>query len=203
MLRIRKMCYYAGICVMLFVCGGCGASGKEELQEITEEQLEEPEKDRKEAEEKMQPEEEKEKTDTVQFVHVCGAVKKPGVYKMPAGSRIYEALEAAGGIREDADGNALNLAEILEDGQRVCVPTKEESASANPQDSSGQPGKININTAAMEQLMTLTGIGEAKAQSIIRYREEHGKFRSIEELMNIEGIKSGVFHKIKEQIAVK
>ena len=139
------------------------------------------------------------------YVHVCGAVKSPGVYRLREGSRLYEAVEAAGGLTEDASGESLNQAAIAEDGQQIYILSKEETA-ANPGNSGGaqtaeeDDGKININTANKEQLMTLSGIGETKADSIIQYREEHGGFQNIEEIMEIDGIKEGVFQKISDQI---
>ena len=106
----------------------------------------------------------------------------------------------------EASEEALNQASMAEDGQQIYVPTKEESASVDSglgaQMTEADDGKININTADKEQLMTLTGIGEAKAELIIQYREEHGGFQSIEELMEIDGIKEGVFQKISGQIKI-
>ncbi|RGT73602.1 ComEA family DNA-binding protein [Ruminococcus sp. AF18-22] len=153
--------------------------------------------------------------DTV-FVYVCGAVVSPGVYELDSGARVYEALEAAGGMKEEAAQEILNQAGKIEDGGRIYVPTKEEAAEGlleNAADSDGvvegtagsdnsEQGKINMNTAGLEELKTLSGIGDAKAQSIIRYREENGEFQTIEEVMNVEGIKEGVFNKIKDKITV-
>ena len=147
------------------------------------------------------------------YVHVCGAVNAPGVYELRADARIYEALEAAGGMTEDAAADWINQAEALSDGERIYVPTQEEaeesaqSVSGQWADPNGNAGgsasdKININTAAKEELMTLSGIGASKAESILKYRQEHGGFQSIEELKKIEGIKDGVFNKIKDDITV-
>lgn len=144
------------------------------------------------------------------YVYVCGAVVCPGVYQLPAGSRIYEAILMAGGLREDACEDSINQAMQAEDGQMIKVLTKEEAEWSGTQTvSKGQSGgekdsdgRININTADMDTLMTLPGIGEAKAMSIISYREEQGGFSSIEELMNITGIKEGVYSEIKDNITV-
>ena len=168
-----------------------------ELTEITEDALSEPESASKE-----EPEEVFEEL----CVHVCGAVKVPGVYRLPAGSRLYEAIQLAGGMTEEASEEALNQAALVEDGQQIYIPTKEEVSSPGNglagQSPEADDGKININTADKEQLMTLTGIGDAKAELIIQYREEHGGFQSIEELMEIDGIKEGVFQKISGQIKI-
>lgn len=141
-----------------------------------------------------------------------GAVCTPGVYELPEGSRLFEALERAGGMTEAADQSFLNQAELLTDGVQIQVPTKEEVASgiAAEANTSGAPGesgktsqgKVNLNTATKEELMTLPGIGEAKADSILTYRESAGGFQSIEQIKEIEGIKDGVFEKIKERITV-
>lgn len=140
-------------------------------------------------------------------VHVCGAVHNPGVYELPGSARIVDAMEAAGGLLEEADSTYLNQAHILTDEEQIYVPTTEEVESgtlrqAPSADLSGQDSKININTASKEDLMTLPGIGTSKAESIILYRTENGPFSSVEDLMQITGIKEGVFQKIKAYITV-
>ena len=139
-------------------------------------------------------------------VYICGAVHEPGVYELPEGSRVHEALDMAGGMTEEAAAYALNLARIAVDGEQIYVPDAEEiqgqSILSGSAGGLGYEKKVNINTASMEELMTLTGIGEAKAESIIRYREENGGFQSIEDLMEIGGIKEGVFEKIKDDITI-
>lgn len=119
------------------------------------------------------------------YVYVCGAVATPGVYEVSANSRIYEAVEQAGGMLDTAKTEAVNLAEPLTDGQMIRIPfqgeetaTQEEAAAQN----SGirSDGKVNINTASAEELMTLKGIGQTRAEQIIAYREKHGAFASIE-----------------------
>ena len=136
------------------------------------------------------------------FVHVCGEVVHPGVYELKAGSRVYEAVKAAGGMSENAAQNFLNQAEILEDGQQIYVPSEEEISDTDSENGRTDDCKVNLNQASKEQLMTLPGVGEAKADAIIRYRSEKGDFRSIEEIMEIEGIKEGVFKKIEDWITV-
>lgn len=139
----------------------------------------------------------------VLYVHVCGAVRNPGVYKMQEGQRVFEAVEAAGGFSEEADESWLNLAELVSDGMKVEVLTRQQAEEWQVSgQESGKKTKINLNLATKEQLMTLRGIGEARAEDIIRYRTEHGKFEKIEDIMQISGIKESAFEKIKEDITV-
>lgn len=144
------------------------------------------------------------------YVQVSGAVAQPGVYQLPEGSRIFEVIELAGGVTEDADVTSVNQAQLLSDGQLIYMyAVGEEGAEGAATEAAGEKtpetendDRVNINTATAEQLMTLPGIGQSKAESIISFREEHGAFCSVEEIMNIEGIKEGVFSKIKDRIKV-
>lgn len=146
------------------------------------------------------------------YVHICGAVKKPGVYKVRAGARIYDLIKQSGGLRKNAAGDYINQAQKVTDGQRIYIPMKkevdklaagelvqenQENTQANKEEASGL---ININTASAEELMTLPGIGQTKADSIIEYRKTNGSFKAIDELMNITGIKEGVFNRISSYI---
>lgn len=134
-------------------------------------------------------------------VYVCGNVVSPGVYEIASGMRVADAIELAGGVLEEADETVLNLADYVTDGQRIYVPNKEEAAAGNyEQDADG--GLVNINTAGINELTTLPGIGQSRAESIISYRENNGKFQSIEDIMNISGIKQAAFSKIKDYICV-
>lgn len=147
-------------------------------------------------------------------VHVCGAVEQPGVYELPPGSRIYQAIDLAGGMNTDADPDFLNQADYVFDGEKIYVPTREETEQmdtrlTNEQNGnrqkageSGASGLVNLNTASEEQLCTLPGIGSSKARSIIAYREEHGSFERIAGIMDVAGIKDGLFQKIKAYITV-
>lgn len=141
-------------------------------------------------------------------VYICGAVNNPGVYEFSIDERVTHAIERAGGFASNADMQFINLAQLLKDGEKIYIPTEVEvqegynlgfSSQASGVDSSG---KININTATKEQLMTLTGVGEAKALSIISYRDTNGSFSAIEDVMKISGIKDAVFNTIKDYITV-
>jgi len=182
-------------------------------------------------------------------VYICGAVNRPGIYSLPDGSRVYQAVEAAGGLTEEADSRYLNQAQRLLDGEQITVYTSEETealglgpgsgplaedgnlpagtgSSGNGTGSSGSgsgataggsgitasgaagsgntgnASKVNLNTADRDTLMTLPGIGEAKADAILSYRETNGGFSSIEDIQNIPGIKEKAFAKIKDLITV-
>ena len=163
------------------------------------------------------------------YVDVSGAVVSPGVYCLDAGSRIFQAIEAAGGCTAEAAPVWLNQAAELSDGQKVYVPTVREAEDAavgngaggnvgnlwdlgtqsavtgqisEDADQGAGTGKVNINTADKELLTTLPGVGSSKADAILAYRQEQGGFSSIEEIMNVEGIKEGVFARIKDRISV-
>lgn len=138
------------------------------------------------------------------FVHVCGEVKKAGVYELKEGSRICDAIIAAGGFKKTANQTFLNQAQVLSDGEQVVVPMKEEAGQSvqKMEEMSGSQNtqKVSINHATCEELMTLPGIGESKANSIIKYREENGGFQTLEDLKKIQGIKDGVYSKIVDYI---
>ncbi len=140
------------------------------------------------------------------YVHICGAVSKPGVYCVQEGSRLYEVILLAGGMTQDAADMAVNQAQEVSDGMQIYIPTKEEVQDGRGYilsvEEADSDGRVNINTADLEQLCTLPGIGETRAKAILAYREEHGVFRSVEELMNVSGIKAGVYEKIKELVRI-
>lgn len=161
------------------------------------------------------------------YVDVCGAVANPGVFQLAAGSRVFQAIEAAGGYLPEAVQNCVNRAGVLTDGQQLYILTQEEmerqgldpaemagasdgqmNGSAGTGQNAGltvqaqQDNRININTADEAQLTTLTGIGATRAQAIISYRQENGPFAVIEDIMNVQGIKEGTFAKIKDEIVV-
>ena len=136
-------------------------------------------------------------------VYVCGAVADPGVYELPLESRVYEAVRLAGGMTAKAAQTAVNQAELLVDGQMIEIPTEEEMQAHAVAAKEQTDGRVNINTAGMEELKTLPGIGDSKARSIIAYREKNGAFAAIEDIKKIEGIKDGVFAKLADCIKVE
>lgn len=182
------------------------------------------------------PAQEKHASGGLLYVHVCGAVELPGVYELSAGSRVYEAVQAAGGFTGDADQNYVNQAQILTDGVKLVIPTREEAAAdadakkgQEPDDgeavrerdgtalqigiveddgTAGQEAaepadaKININTATQKELCNIPGVGETRAAAIISYRESHGGFTKPEDIMKVNGIKEGMYEKIKDSISV-
>lgn len=146
------------------------------------------------------------------YVYVCGEVRDPGVYRMKEGQRIYEAVELAGGFTDEAVETYLNLAEPVCDGMKIMVPDQEQAEAvptgtgenAGGIDTARQEasGKVDLNTATAAELMTLRGIGEARAADIIAYRSQHGSFGTIEEIMKVPGIKEAAFEKIKNDIFI-
>lgn len=139
------------------------------------------------------------------YVHIVGAVKKPGVYIFRHNPRVIEVVDKAGGFTKDAVVSMINQAEVVEDGTQITIASSKDNKKKEKSQNKGtdaNSGKVNLNRASKEELMTLTGIGEAKAVAIIAYREANGRFQKIEDLMNITGIKEGVFEKIQSQICV-
>jgi competence protein ComEA len=139
------------------------------------------------------------------IVHVAGAVRAPGVYRLPARSRVVDAVRRAGGARRRADLSALNLAAKLEDGRQVVVPLRPRTgapAAAAGGAATAPAGPIDINTATAEQLDELDGIGPGMAGSILEYREEHGGFGSIEELGQVPGIGEKRLAALREKVRV-
>ena len=147
-------------------------------------------------------------------VYVCGAVNQPGIYTLNAGSRLYEAIALAGGFSAEAAPAYHNLARSISDGERIYIlSAKELELLTVEQQTHGENGEenpfmegnslINLNTATAEQLMTLSGIGEAKAKAILEYRKKVGQFTDIEEIKNVSGIGEAMFERIKDKIIVK
>lgn len=136
---------------------------------------------------------------SILYVEVCGCVNIPGVYEVTEGTRVYQVIEMAGGLREDANSKSINKAESVADGQQIYIPAKDEVIA--PAEDTGTE-LVNINKASMDELMTLPGIGQSKAEAIISYRESGGRFETIEDIMNVSGIKDAAFNKIKELICV-
>ena len=152
----------------------------------------------------VQPDSTKDDSNTGIYVHICGAVINPGVYQVPAGTRVYQALELAGGSSNDAYLSGINLADKLADGQKVYIPAEGENAEGILSTDSGgvQSVMVNINTASEAELMTLPGIGQSRAKDIINYRVKNGFFESIDDIMKVSGIKEAAFEKIKDLIKV-
>jgi competence protein ComEA len=148
------------------------------------------------------------------YVDIGGEVKNPGVYIFDEEPRLVDVIQKAGGLTKKADSSSINQAQIVPDGTQITIAGKNKSKKAKTaadESSSGDSAngvsassaqKININTASKEQLTTLSGIGESRAKQIVAYREENGNFGKIEDIMNVSGIKEGIFNKIKDDITV-
>lgn len=220
--------------------GDAAGTGSERMQEQAGQGQTQSGSSQQAGQGQTQPESGQQASDgTVIWVHVCGAVRKAGVYELPAGSRVYEAVQEAGGFAADADESYVNQAQRLSDGAKLVIPTVEQVkeaavdsrtdagqigiveqagvqqdgygvSDAGTGDGAGQTdpvsvaadGRININTASEAQLCEIPGIGATRAAAIAAYRQEHGGFSSIEEIMNVSGIKEGTYAKIKDRITV-
>lgn len=222
-----KKIIFVILCMLMCVCQGCS---DEEVMEIISEEADKEENADDSIEEVSDAlADNTEKTENIEtndsqsfVVYVSGYVNNPGVYELSAGSRVIDAIDAAGGYSKKAYDNYLNLASLIADGQMIYVPSEEEIESGSFErgvasgadgsgaggvtggngggNSSGSGALVNINQASKEELMTLPGIGESKADKIIAYREENGRFSTPEGIMEISGIKDGLYNKIKDKI---
>lgn len=134
------------------------------------------------------------------YIHLCGAIKNPDVYVVDEGARLFEIIAMAGGLKEDAAEGSVNLARKVVDGEQIYVPFIGEELLSPV--SNGVQGKVSLNQGTKEQLMTLTGIGEVRANAIINHRTQEGPFLKIEDIMLVEGIKEAMFEKIKDDIGL-
>lgn len=193
---------------VLFVCLiiGMGLFGmsrqEEEVEEVASSLMETT----------ILPQEVEDKTtvSTVIYVDVKGEVHHPGVYQMKAENRVKDLIEAAGGFTPSSDDQKMNLAQLLEDQMVIVVPKKGEEvnselaqAPAPHKKEVGKEGKVNINTATVEELKTLKGIGEKKAEAIIEYRKQNGSFKNKEELMKVRGIGKKLYESFQERVIVQ
>ena len=145
--------------------------------------------------------------EAVIFVDIKGAVNNPGVYQMKSGDRVKDALDAAGGLTDEADSQKVNLAQRVEDQMVIIVPKVGEEATEIPvggtSKEAAKDGKVNINTATVEELKTLKGVGEKKAEAIIEYRKKNGSFQTKEDLMKVRGIGKKLFESFQERIVTQ
>lgn len=175
---------------MVFMLWGCGSNAAVEFQTDSLEY----EADGADSIESQSP---ATASEAVIYVDVCGEVNRPGVYRLSEQSRVCDAISAAGGFTDEAATASINQARLLSDGEQLVVPSSETAEQTELSD-----GLVNINTADVSELCTLPGIGEVKAADIVAYRQEHGSFQSIEELMQVPGIKEGLFQTLKDKIKI-
>lgn len=138
-------------------------------------------------------------------VDVKGAVKSPGIYDLPVGSRVNDAVQKAGGLTDNADSKSINLAQKISDEALVYVPTKEEAANQESHSNatgSKKGSKVNLNKASLEELKQVKGLGAKRAQDIIDHRDSNGKFKSVDELKKVSGIGAKTIEKLKEYVTV-
>ncbi len=147
------------------------------------------------------------KAPTIAVIDIKGAVKKPGIYRLPAPVRLYQLLQAAGGTLDEADLKRINQAKVINDGSMVYIPKQGEQipTEATPilTQSETTKDKLNINTATLDELVNLEGLGPSKANAVIQYRGEHGGFKSVEELLNVPGIGQRTLSRIKDKVYVE
>ncbi|MGN1301448.1 MAG: helix-hairpin-helix domain-containing protein [Clostridia bacterium] len=147
------------------------------------------------------------------ILHITGEVNSPGIIEIEEGARLADAIEAAGGLTENADINKINLAYVVKDGQKINIPNVNSVDTSSYitdnigeniiiEDINSNTNLVNINTATQTELETLTGIGPSTALKIIKYREENGKFKTIEDIKNVSGIGDSKFEAIKDEICV-
>lgn len=218
----KKQKIIIGIVIVIVAIVAIYYSYKQENNFLEETENLEIENQAKEGAEESEETTEKEKI----IVHISGAVQNEGIVELESGSRVADAIEKAGGLKENAYMDEINLAYQLEDGEKIHIPTIEEqkekenqeskvenesatgsdgttSRSSNSSINNGSQTKININTATEEELDTLPGIGPSTAAKILDYRKEKGKFKTIEEIKEVSGIGESKYEKIKDKITVK
>ncbi len=191
---IQKLIIFSLAFGLIFIClTGCEAKEEEfllaessEIEVTQEDYIQETSKETKDC-----------------YVFICGQILNPGVYCVSSDSRICDVIDMAGGCLETADICAVNQAALVTDGSQIYIPAVGECEAEGAGSTIWKDSRINLNQATKEELMTLPGIGETKAEQILEYRENHGSFSSIDELMNISGIKEGVFQKIQDYIRVE
>ncbi len=195
--------------IIVIIIGVVGYYLYTNFQQISYENLEDDEFEEEIIENKI-VEEEVEKI----VVHIAGAVRKEGIVELNDGARIVDAINEAGGLDENADLTKVNLAFIISDGQKIYIPFIGEEAEIsteggenviqdNNNEGSSNNSLININTANLSQLLELPGVGNSTAQKILDYRNENGKFKSIDDIKNVSGIGDSKFNNIKNYITVK
>lgn len=207
--------------MFLLICCLWVSSCKQEEVVIEQPSLEKSEKeetDKADGKEEKSSQESKPEAETI-WVDVSGAVNRPGVYELQKEARVFEAVKAVGGFSKEADTGWLNQAALLVDGEKIQVYTLEETSQMkeqgivqekqqketadSPVQSTGGNGRVNINTADVTGLQEIPGIGQVRAQAIADYREENGKFQSIEEIQEVPGIKGKTFEKIQNYITIE
>lgn len=196
--KIKQVIYLLGFCVFLM---GCDANQSLSLEEALLQSGQEvlSQEAKVETEKVVVHEQNEQKV----VVYVCGCVNAPGVYELVANNRIVAAIEAAGGFTLNAATEAINLAEPLQDGMQIYVPSMEEVKEASLLKERAENGLVNINKATEEELCTLPGIGDSKAISIVKHREEHGLFQRKEDIRNVSGIGDGLYAQIEDKIYIE
>lgn len=194
--------YYISICVMLCLfMAGCGTDEPQLIMDSEETVIDEKTDEADEVYEVVQ---------VKVYVHMTGEVVNPGLYELADDSRLYDAVMLAGGFTENADTEYANLAEVLVDGKQYQIYSKDEVLNMSIQGSGENAeahytgdGLLDINEATNTELMTISGIGQSKADAIVEYRQQNGRFDKTEDIMNVSGIGEGLYQRIKDSITVR
>lgn len=194
--------YYISICVMLCLfMAGCGTDEPQLIMDSEETVIDEKTDETDEVYEVVQAK---------VYVHMTGEVVNPGLYELADDSRLYDAVMLAGGFTENADTEYANLAEVLVDGKQYQIYSKDEVLNMSIQGSGESAeahytgdGLLDINEATNTELMTISGIGQSKADAIVEYRQQNGRFDKTEDIMNVSGIGEGLYQRIKDSITVR
>ncbi len=205
-----KLLKAAGICAIMIVITACTEQNELSYQKLSETEEAEGLTSKQPWDEEMNEEELSEgqdKNSSIRqsrecYVYVCGEVNRPGVYTFPEGSRVFEVIDAAEGYTEYAAENHINQAEKIVDGMKLVVPSIEEAQQLEAEADRKKSKLVDINIADKDELMTLPGIGEGRAEAILAYREQNGGFKTPEDLLKVDGIKQGIYDKLKAFIIV-
>lgn len=197
--RIRNMLF---TCLPMLLLLSCGAAGQGDSLTLLLAEESGQNRGQEDGGEQAVCESAEEALGKTAFVHICGEVELPGVYEVAQDARICDVLLLAGGFTPEAATDAVNMAQQVKDGMQVVIPSVQEAKRLAAEQEAEADGRVELNTATAAQLCTLPGIGESRAAAILAYREEHGGFSAAEELMQVSGIKQGMFEKLKELVYV-
>lgn len=193
---IKKLWIMLAVIGCIFLTGCAGTNNQQEwiIEDSSDENTEKPIEEIGSCE----------AIDTVEkiYIYICGEVNNPGVYSFTAHQRVYEAIEKAGGLTKKADDSCVNQASELNDGDMIYISSMDEANGGESKNAIVSDGRININKASVSELQNINGIGESRAIAIAEFRQKNGSFKETKDIMQVPGIKSGLYEKIKDQIKI-